>query len=284
MRYFDTTLLSTFVVVAQSGTISLASSKLNLSNSTISEQISKLEEFVGKKLMIRDRKGSSLTTEGEILLAEAEKILLSCSMALDKIRGVDISGEFRIAITDYFRPNDLTIILKRIQKKFPNLKLHISIMKSSDIKDNFFSNIYDLAIYMNIGETIEKDIQAIKLSEEPLFWIKSHECELQDNPMPIVTMSSGCILKNFIEEILQKEKIPFYVAHTATGVKGIAAAIEAGLGISCLNRSSLNSNIQIINSKDNLPLLPNVEFMLYKASEENITTSAISQILIEEFI
>jgi len=284
MRYFDTTLFSTFVVVAQSGTISLASSKLNLSNSTISEQISKLEEFVGKKLMIRDRKGSCLTTEGEILLAEAENILLSCSMALDKIRGVDISGEFRIAITDYFRPNDLTIILKRIQKKFPNLKLHISIMKSSDIKDNFFSNIYDLAIYMNIGETIEKDIQPIKLSEEPLFWIKSHEFELQNSPIPIVTMSLGCILKNFTEEILQKEKIPFYVAHTATGVKGIVAAIEAGLVISCLNRSSLNNNIQIINSNYDLPVLPNVEFMLYKASEQNVMTDAISQILIEEFI
>ncbi|WP_198078206.1 LysR family transcriptional regulator, partial [Acinetobacter calcoaceticus] len=47
MRYFDTTLLSTFVVVANSGTISSASPKLNLTNSTISEQLSKLEDFVG---------------------------------------------------------------------------------------------------------------------------------------------------------------------------------------------------------------------------------------------
>lgn len=284
MRYFDTTLLSTFVVVANSGTISSASPKLNLTNSTISEQLSKLEDFVGKKLMIRDRRGTSLTAEGQLLLIEAESILMSCSLALNKIRGINIAGEFRIAITDYFRPNDLTKILKRIQKKFPFLKLHISVVKSEDIKNNIFSNNYDLAIYMEFEDVIEGDTQPIKLLEEPLFWVKSHELEIDNSPLPIITMSSSCLLKDFTEQSLIQNKIPFYIAHTATGVKGITAAVEAGLGVSCLNKSALNDNIGVINSSYNLPELPNIRFMLYLYSKQNPTTDMISQILIEEFI
>ncbi|MCF9000185.1 LysR family transcriptional regulator [Acinetobacter nectaris] len=287
MRYFDTTLLSTFVTVAHSKTITSASSKLHLSNSTISEQLSKLEDFVGKKLMIRNRQGTSLTVEGELLLTEAENILMSCSTTLNKIRGIDISGEFRIAITDYFRPNDLSTILRRIKKKFPQLKLHISILKSDEIKERDITDKYDLAIYMDIEEKnkTNNDIKIIKLSEEPLFWVKSPELSITNSPIPLITMSSSCILKSFTEDSLVKSKLPFYFSHTTTGVRGIIAAVEAGLGISCLNQSSLNSSFEIINIESdlNLPKLTNIQFMLCLSPRQSITTSSISKILINEF-
>lgn len=56
-RGFDLTQLRTFVAVAESGSISAAAERVFLSQSSVSEQLKKLEERAGQPLFVRSKQG-----------------------------------------------------------------------------------------------------------------------------------------------------------------------------------------------------------------------------------
>ncbi len=64
MRGFDFQQLRTFTVVADTGSLSAAVPLLHLSQSTISEQVRKLEERAGMPLFMRSQRGVQLTAAG----------------------------------------------------------------------------------------------------------------------------------------------------------------------------------------------------------------------------
>ncbi|TCM66786.1 LysR family transcriptional regulator [Acinetobacter calcoaceticus] len=285
MRYFNTTLLATFVKVAELKSITAASKVLHLSNSTISEQLTKLESFVGKRILLRNHSGTELTAAGHILYLEAQKILYSCTIALEKIQGVDYSGEIRLAITDYFKPNDLAKILKKIQLIYSNLRFHISILNSTEIDKCIKNNHYDIGITMQIGSSMPLE-NCMMLSKEPLIWVKDPHTHLDKHTtLPFITMTSDCNLKKYVLRELDLHQADYYIAHTATGVAGISSAIEAGLGISCLNQSAVATHLHIISGALCLPKLVDVEFYLHTSplQVENQLILGIKTFLLEEF-
>ncbi len=64
MRGFETDQLRTFVTVADSGSLSAAAPRLFLSQSSVSEQLRKLEERAGVPLLSRGRHGAVPTPAG----------------------------------------------------------------------------------------------------------------------------------------------------------------------------------------------------------------------------
>ena len=106
MRGFDTDQLRTFVTVADSGSLSAAAPRLFLSQSSVSEQLRKLEERAGVPLLTRGRKGAAPTPAGTRLLEHARRILALNDMALQ---------ELRAAATEAGRRIDQLMIVRRRQ-------------------------------------------------------------------------------------------------------------------------------------------------------------------------
>ena len=69
--------LNYFFQVANSKSISTVAKNAHISQSALSQQISKLENKLNVQLFNRTNKGVSLTSEGEILFKYAESILNS---------------------------------------------------------------------------------------------------------------------------------------------------------------------------------------------------------------
>ena len=59
MRGFDLDQLRTFAAVADAGSLTAAAPLLHLSQSTVSEQVRKLESRAGVPLFVRSKRGSS---------------------------------------------------------------------------------------------------------------------------------------------------------------------------------------------------------------------------------
>ena len=72
-----------FCAIADSGSFSEASRQLHVSQSTISEQMTDLEDEVGGALLDRKGRGLRLTPQGSIFLVEARKTLLAAERAVD---------------------------------------------------------------------------------------------------------------------------------------------------------------------------------------------------------
>jgi len=69
-------------------------------------------------------------------------------------------------------------------------------------------------------------------------------------------------LQRFVVKLLDEHKVPYLVSHSASGVAGLQLALKAGLGISCLNESSIGSGMVPCPATIDLPVLPAVEFHL----------------------
>lgn len=63
-------------------------------------------------------------------------------------------------------------------------------------------------------------------------------------------------------KLLDERKVPYLISHSASGVAGLPLALKAGLGIGCLNESSLGAGVVAYPPSVALPALPMVEFHL----------------------
>lgn len=78
----ETQLLRTFLSVVELGSISAAADRLGYVQSSVSEQVRRLERELGVRLLTRTSTGAAPTREGRLLVPEAERVLA----ALDGFR------------------------------------------------------------------------------------------------------------------------------------------------------------------------------------------------------
>ncbi|AEI78450.1 transcriptional regulator LysR family [Cupriavidus necator N-1] len=269
MRGFETDQLRTFVTVADSGSLSAAAPRLFLSQSSVSEQLRKLEERAGVPLLSRGRHGAVPTPAGERLLEHARRILALNELALQELRGHALAGELRLAVTDYFRPGEIAGMLRRLRERYPYLRLHVTVMKSAAIDAAAEMDTFDIGLSMRLPGTRGQGAgtRGTVLRREPLAWVAAPaEADSLPATLPLVLLPDTCSLHQYVVQLLLRKRLPFEVAHSASGVAGLHLALAAGLGLSCLNASAIGPGVAPLDAATiarlGLPRLPEAEFFL----------------------
>jgi DNA-binding transcriptional LysR family regulator len=287
MARLELDLLHTFVAVVEAGSLSAAAPRLFRSQSAVSEQLRKLEQTVGVSLLSRGKTGVTPTPAGARLLDHARNLLALSEAAVREVQGTQIEGELRLAITEYFRPSAIAPILARIQRAYPNLRLHVSIQKSAEIEGALQAKQFDIGIPMRVADQRRraKADSAIKLARESLHWVAAEAVDgANAKPLPLILLPDTCSLHQLVLRELRRRRIEFYIAHTASGVAGAQQALLAGLGVTCLNESSVPANAQILKPLRQLPKMPDVEFALLSGRDgETPLISRVKAILVEQF-
>ncbi|QEZ47796.1 LysR family transcriptional regulator [Cupriavidus oxalaticus] len=273
MRGFETDQLRTFVTVADSGSLSAAAPRLFLSQSSVSEQLRKLEERAGVPLLSRGRHGAVPTPAGARLLEHARRILALNELALQELRGHALEGELRLAVTDYFRPGEIAGMLRRLRERYPYLRLHVTVMKSAAIDAAAEMDAFDIGLSMRLPrgrDTQGRSTRGTVLRREPLAWVAaSGEADALPATLPLVLLADTCSLHRFVVQLLLRKRLPFEIAHSASGVAGLHLALAAGLGLSCLNASAIGPGVAPLDggtvARLGLPRLPDAEFFLLPA-------------------
>ncbi|SCU85707.1 LysR family transcriptional regulator [Cupriavidus necator] len=270
MRGFETDQLRTFVTVADSGSLSAAAPRLFLSQSSVSEQLRKLEERAGVPLLSRGRHGAVPTPAGERLLEHARRILALNELALQELRGHALAGELRLAVTDYFRPGEIAGMLRRLRERYPYLRLHVTVMKSAAIDAAAEMDTFDIGLSMRLPGTRGQGTRGTVLRREPLAWVAAPaEADSLPATLPLVLLPDTCSLHQYVVQLLLRKRLPFAIAHSASGVAGLHLALAAGLGMSCLNASAIGPGVAPLDAATiarlGLPRLPEAEFFLLPA-------------------
>lgn len=267
MSGFDLDQLRTLVAVLDAGSLTAAAPKVFLSQSSVSEQMRKLEDRAGQPLLVRGKAGVRATPAGLRLLAHARSILALSDEAYRDMRGVALRGELRLCITDYFRPGDVARLLRRLNEQYPQVRLHVTIMKSGAIEAAYARGEIDVGISMVIqerGPTRGRADGAL-LRREPLLWMAAEGgMPPLAEPLPLLALPETCALRQYVERLLSRRGVPYAVSHVASGVAGLQLAVAAGLGVACLNESALGAGMARLQAPG-LPALPSVEFRLLAA-------------------
>lgn len=113
--------LQTLIAVAESGSFSAASRKLNRVQSAVSHAIQSLEEALDVQLFDRSQKLPRLTEAGIAILADARRVISGAEALRGRALGIagETEPEVRLAIEQVF-PNQVLIpCLKRLHERFP---------------------------------------------------------------------------------------------------------------------------------------------------------------------
>lgn len=261
MQGFDLEQLRTLAAVVDAGSLTAAAPRVFLSQSSVSEQIRKLEERAGQSLFTRSKAGVSPTEAGVRLLAYARRILALSDEAFRDLHGETLQGELRLAVTDYFRPGDLTRLLGRLGESYPQVRLHVSILKSDALRAAYAHGDFDVGLAMNIAGVSAAQARGAVLRRESLVWLGAEGMRLaRGEPVRLLALPDTCSLHQFTVALLRRRRVPYALAHVASGVAGLQSALAAGLGVACLNESAISDGVARLATPHGLPALPRVAF------------------------
>ncbi|QOF77660.1 LysR family transcriptional regulator [Variovorax sp. 38R] len=262
MQGFDLEQLRTLVAVADAGSLTAAAPRVYLSQSSVSEQIRKLEERAGQSLLTRSKAGVVPTEAGMRLLGHARRLLALSDEAFRDLRGETLQGELRLAVTDYFRPGDLTRLLGRLGERYPQVRLHVTILKSDALRAAYAHGDFDVGLAMNIaGANAAASGSGAVLRRESLAWLGAAGLRVvRGEPVRLLALPDTCSLHQFTVALLRRRRVPYVLAHVASGVAGLQSALAAGLGVACLNESAIGEGIARLAPPHGLPALPRVAF------------------------
>ena len=128
---FDIDCLRSFLVVADTMSISRAAESVGRSQSTVSQQLAKLESQIGKGLLAR-RKGRviELTSEGGKLVQYARQILQLNDEAYASMSDDVLTGFVKLGVPLDFFGRDFTSWLARFKSKHPMVGLEVEANQS----------------------------------------------------------------------------------------------------------------------------------------------------------
>ncbi|MDY0029990.1 MAG: hydrogen peroxide-inducible genes activator [Pseudobdellovibrionaceae bacterium] len=119
--------LQYFLAVADHLSFSKAAESCHITQSTLSNGLSELEDILGKKLFIRDTRKVALTPAGEDLIAPVHAILeqLTNLIHLSRRSREPLTSHLVLGIIPTIAPYLLPLLLPFQQKEYPNLDLQL---------------------------------------------------------------------------------------------------------------------------------------------------------------
>ena len=263
MQGFDIEQLRTLVAVVDAGSFTAAAPRVFLSQSSVSEQIRKLEERAGRSLLVRSKNGVAPTEAGMRLVGYARRILAMSDEAFRDLHGEVLRGELRLGVTDYFRPGDLAVLLARLGESYPQLRLSVVVLKSDELRSAYEKGDFDVGLVMSIAGASPASPRALVIRRESLAWLGAAGMRLERGaPLRLLALPDSCSVHRYTVALLRRRRVPFTLAHVASGVAGLQSALAAGLGVACINESAATEGVTRLAPPHGLPALPRVAFEL----------------------
>lgn len=245
MHNLELDVLRTFAAVADTGSFTAAADLVSRTQSAVSMQIKRLEDSVGRRVFERSSRSLSLTSDGEMLLGYARRMLELNDESLRRIAQPPVTGRARLGITEYFVPNEVPRILSRFAAAHPGVQLDVRMGLSRDLRVELDAGRLDAAI---VRHEVAKGAEAIW--QEPQQWVAAEGWTLpKGEPMPLVVLPPGCVLRDFAIDAFKRQKREWRLAYTGSSMTSVQAAVLAGLGVSIVAQSMVAPGMQVLRGR-----------------------------------
>lgn len=274
---FDLDLLRSFVSVVDAGGFTRAGERVHRTQSTVSQQIKRLEESVGRPLLCRNGKKAVLTEEGERLLSYARRILLLANEARDAMSLPASEGLVRLGLPEDFAARRLTGLLSDFARSRPGLRLHVQCGLSVNLRRALNRAELDLALVKReAGEP-----GGLCAWPERLSWVSSslHPIDFHRDPLPLAVFEQGCLYRNRAIHAAESAGRNWHIAYTSPNLSGIQAAVSAGLGVSILPEVAVLPDHRMLGPDDGFPPIANTEVALIIAAEASRAARGLAGVL-----
>jgi DNA-binding transcriptional LysR family regulator len=147
----DLRLIRVFLAVADAGGVTVAQTTLNVSQPTISTQLSTLETRLGFRLCERGRSGFRLTEKGERFREQCRRLLLAVDEFSAEARNMDrkLVGTLRIGLighTPISQNARISDAIARFRQRDEAVRFAISVRSPGELEEHLLSGAIQIAI------------------------------------------------------------------------------------------------------------------------------------------
>ena len=245
MKNLSMDLLRAFVSVAQLGSFTKAGELIGRSQPAVTLKIKRLEELVDESLFTRAAKSLELSEAGESLYEYATQILALNDLAISQFSKSAVAGKIRLGIL-------LPKIVSRFANAYPNVTLEVNCELSKHLLTKAGKAKHDLILALG-DQSSDKNSDLIK--NDDLVWVASStKNPLKVEVMPLIVAAEGCIYRRRAIQRLDQSELPWQIVYTNPDL----TAIQEGLGVTVLAKSTVPSNLQILAQSPRFPDLGKV--------------------------
>lgn len=246
-----------------------AAEKLYISQPSLSQQISNIENELETKLFIRGNNTLRLTPAGQVLYEGIKQIYGDYERLLTQMKNVSmgISGELNIGLLEDQLLNDVLIsAIHRFKETHPNVNLNISRKDLKSLHDGISDGSIDIAVTFLYYEQHTKDILFREISHEKHYLaiskkngerlpdkltFEEYKTVLKTYPLILITQDNfetpiKDSLNEPIYEIQRNGSHPVSMVATASAVP---LHVVSGLGVAITNTThilSIDPNVRFI--------------------------------------
>jgi DNA-binding transcriptional LysR family regulator len=259
MAGYDPQLLVTFLAVEQTGSFTRAAARLGIQQPTVSQHIRRLEEQVGRTLVLRDTHSVSLTADGEAMTGFARNIIAASEQAAAYFSGSRPRGRLRIGIADDLALTRLPQILRDFRRENPLVDFDLTVDQSGLLHQRLDSGRLDVFI----GKRPSGEQRGQLVKRDRLVWVGTPSTRIDlTKPLPLVVYAAPSISRTEIRRALNRAGLPFRSACVCRGVNGLIGAVAAGIGISALAASLVPAQLSALAPGHRLPELGTIDLVL----------------------
>jgi DNA-binding transcriptional LysR family regulator len=276
---FDPALLRTFVAVCRYGSLSRAADHAGRAQSALSTQIRRLEEMVGKRLLHRTGRGMSPTTEGELLLSYAHRILALGEAASARLRERAVAGSVRIGLSEDVAVAALPAALGRLKRSCPQLHLEVVVDDGERLAARWQEGTLDVALGV-CAAFVDEPVETWSVD---LHWVCGiDDVPRPDQPLDVIVYAEPCSWRRLVFDELTAAGRDFRVSLTSHNVGATIAAVENGLGVAVLTTECIRPDtMRVISIGPGGASALNAQFGMYASTRLNESGRAAVSLLRE---
>ena len=276
----DLELLRSFVSVVDSGGFTRAGERVHRTQSTVSQQIKRLEDDVGQPLLNRNGKDVTPTEAGERLLSYARRLLALAEEARDVVA----------------RPEQRRRGAARRARGFRRLSAGETAGGVFALASRPAARRARRPEHQPAGATSNAANSISRCSSAPPAKRAASRCGRsactgsparairaipRTGSVPLIGFPSGCLYRARAIHALESAGRTWHMAYTSSNLSGIQAAVAAGMGLSILSEMAIQADHRVLTAKDGFAPIDRTEVALVASPDASPATLRLADRLAE---
>ena len=228
-----------FVRVVECGSLTRAAAELDVVQSALSQQISRLESELSTRLLRRTRQGAVPTEAGLAFFREAQLTLRHADEAARAARHARLMGSVSVGLASTACSVLGMPLLLRVQEKYPDVRLQIVESLSGHLAGMLNARQLDLAVLYgthtarrwSMTPLLEERLFLIQSATQPAFPQAGNTVPLAElSGVPLILPSGSHGLRSALEAAFTRAGRQANVTAELDSLATLMEAVDAGLG------------------------------------------------------
>lgn len=231
----------TFLAVARDGTFTGAGAQLGLTQSAVSAQIKRLEEYLGVELFDRGARAAVLNALGREMLPQAEELVAMAERMAATAGAGHVSGSLRIGAIASVQQDLLVRAVGEFRAVYPDVRVRIVPGVSLSLLGQVDAGEVDLAVLIRPPFALPPELGWQPLMSEPVMLAMPESMPLAPwrellATSPFIRYDRASFGGRVVDIFLKKHRINVHEAVELDEIEAIAGMVRHGLGVALLPR------------------------------------------------